>query len=82
MLTDVAEYMLDINLGVAGVVTLWLFMCFCNYHLLKPVTRWAQIIKRYPHNPVSKTGIWLIFSLVILIALATVLFPLGRLLRS
>ena len=40
--TDVVEYVLGINFGVAGVVTLWLAMCFGNYHLLQPATRWAQ----------------------------------------
>ena len=82
MLTDVVEYILDIDFGVGGVVALWFAMYFGNYHLLKPATRWAQMISRYPHKPVGKNRIYMLISLVTLVALATVFFPLGRLLRS
>ncbi|MBC6605976.1 hypothetical protein H8B13_04015 [Hymenobacter sp. BT188] len=59
MLTDVVEYLLGIDLGVTGVITLWLAMCFGIYHLLKPATRWAQMTARYPHKPVSKTRVYM-----------------------
>ena len=82
MLTDAVGYVLGFDFGVTGVVLLWYAIYFGLYLALKPATRWAQMIRRYPHQPVAKSHIYLLIVLVTLLALTTMFFPIGRLLRS